>query len=85
MKDPSVVFHDGRWHIFATTAGSKGWGMAYFNFASWDEAPQAKPFYLDENPNLRRLQLRAAGLLLPTAEEMVYDLPVAAAALLDDR
>jgi hypothetical protein len=27
--------------------------MAYFNFASWEEAPQAKPFYLDENPNLR--------------------------------
>ncbi|MEO7097890.1 MAG: hypothetical protein ABI162_00915, partial [Luteolibacter sp.] len=27
VKDPSVVFHEGRWHIFATTAGSKGWGM----------------------------------------------------------
>jgi hypothetical protein len=26
--------------------------MAYFNFATWDDAPQAKPFYLDENPNL---------------------------------
>ena len=26
--------------------------MAYFNFASWDQAPQAKPFYLDQNPNL---------------------------------
>ena len=53
VKDPSVVFHDGSWHIFATTAGSKGWAMAYFNFANWDAAPQAKPFYLDDNPNLR--------------------------------
>ncbi|MEO6875215.1 MAG: non-reducing end alpha-L-arabinofuranosidase family hydrolase, partial [Opitutaceae bacterium] len=53
VKDPSVVFYNGRWHIFATTAGSKGWGMAYFNFANWDEAPKAKPFYLDDNPNLR--------------------------------
>lgn len=52
VKDPSVVFHDGRWHVFATTAGSKGWSMAYFNFASWDKAPQAKPFHLDQNPNL---------------------------------
>ena len=37
MKDPSVVFHDRRWLIFATTASSKGWGMAYFNPA---RAPQ---------------------------------------------
>ena len=53
VKDPSVVFYNGRWHIFATTAGSKGWGMGYINFANWDKAPQAKTFHLDENPNLR--------------------------------
>ena len=53
VKDPSVVFHGGRWHVFATTADTNGaWSMAYFNFANWDEAPQAKPFYLDQNPNL---------------------------------
>lgn len=52
VKDPSVVFHDGRWHIFATTAATTGaWAMAYFNFASWEEAPQAKPFYLEDNPS----------------------------------
>lgn len=53
VKDPTVVQHDGRWHIFATTAATNGaWGMAYFNFASWDDAPQAKPFHLDQNPHL---------------------------------
>jgi beta-xylosidase len=52
VKDPSVVFHDGRWHIFATTAGSNGWGMAHFSFSDWDKAKEAKPFYFDENPNL---------------------------------
>jgi hypothetical protein len=26
--------------------------MAHFHFATWDEAPKAKPFYLDDNPNL---------------------------------
>lgn len=52
VKDPSVVFHDDRYHIFATTAATTGaWAMAYFNFASWEEAPQAKPFHLDLNPN----------------------------------
>lgn len=52
VKDPSVVFHNGRWHIFATTAATTGaWAMAYFNFASWDEAPQAKPLYLEDNPS----------------------------------
>lgn len=53
VKDPTVVYHDGRWHIFATTADRNNqWRMAYFNFRSWEEAPQAKPFYLDQNPNL---------------------------------
>ena len=52
VKDPSVVFHNGRWHIFATTAGSKGWGMAHFSFFDWDKAKEAKPFHLDQNPNL---------------------------------
>ena len=52
VKDPTVVQHGGRWHVFATTADTRGaWAMAYFNFASWDEAPQAKPFYLDQNPS----------------------------------
>jgi hypothetical protein len=56
VKDPTIVYHDGRWHIFATTAAPKGatsggWGMAYFNFATWDDAPRAKPFYLDQNPH----------------------------------
>ena len=54
MKDPTVVFADGRWHVYATTANEKGgWSMAYLSFANWDEASRAKPYYIDENPNLR--------------------------------
>jgi hypothetical protein len=52
VKDPSVVFHDGRWHIFATTAGSKGWGMAHLSFSDWNKASQAQTFHLDNNPHL---------------------------------
>lgn len=54
MKDPTVAFHDGQWHVYATTANRQGhWSMAYLGFRSWDEAAQAKPFYLDQNPALR--------------------------------
>jgi hypothetical protein len=52
VKDPSVVFHEGRWHIFATTAGSKGWGMAHLSFTDWNKAKEAKIFHLDNNPHL---------------------------------
>jgi hypothetical protein len=53
VKDPSVVYRNGLWHIFATTADKKGaWGMAHFSFKTWAEAAQTKPFYLDDNPNL---------------------------------
>ncbi|HEY0945623.1 MAG TPA: non-reducing end alpha-L-arabinofuranosidase family hydrolase, partial [Opitutaceae bacterium] len=53
VKDPTVVYHNGKWHVFATTADTNGaWSMAYFSFRSWEAAPQAKPFYLDQNPNL---------------------------------
>jgi hypothetical protein len=53
VKDPSVVFHDGRWHIFATIASSKGWRMAYLNFTSWDQAAEAKLVHLEDNPYFR--------------------------------
>lgn len=53
VKDPSVVYYDNKWHIYATTADEKGsWHMVYLNFADWSEAASAKPYYLDQNPNL---------------------------------
>lgn len=53
VKDPTVVRYDGQWHVFTTTADANGaWGMAYFHFRTWDDAPKAKPFCLDQNPRL---------------------------------
>jgi len=53
VKDPSVVFHGGRWHVFATVAlRGGGWSMEYRSFRDWSRAPAAKPFFLDANPNL---------------------------------
>lgn len=53
VKDPSVVFHDGRWHVFSTVAlRGGGWNMEYRSFPDWPEVGKAKPFFLDANPNL---------------------------------
>jgi len=54
VKDPSIVRYNDRWHVYATTANTNGgWGMVYLNFADWADAANAKPYYLDQNPNLR--------------------------------
>jgi hypothetical protein len=54
MKDPTVVRFDGLWHVFATTADSRGrWGMAYLSFADWADAARAELHPLDANPGFR--------------------------------
>jgi endo-1,4-beta-xylanase len=51
VKDPSVVFVDGRWHVFATTANTAGnWSVVYLTFTDWAQADAAPLFYLDNNP-----------------------------------
>jgi hypothetical protein len=53
VKDPTIVRFDGKWHIYATTSDTKGhWSMVYLNFPTFAEAGQAKPYYIDQNPNL---------------------------------
>ncbi|KAJ2912952.1 hypothetical protein MD484_g7454, partial [Candolleomyces efflorescens] len=49
VKDPSVVYHNGRWHVFATTAKSGGWNLFYTNFTEWSQAASAPFFYLDQS------------------------------------
>lgn len=39
VKDPSVVFADGKYHVFMTTAGEHGWGLAHTSFRDWKDAP----------------------------------------------
>ncbi|HOX00811.1 MAG TPA: non-reducing end alpha-L-arabinofuranosidase family hydrolase [Candidatus Paceibacterota bacterium] len=42
IKDPTVVFADGRWHVFATVRMKSGRvDIEYLNFVSWAEANQA--------------------------------------------
>lgn len=49
LKDPSVVYFNGAYHVFMTTAGSDGWHMAYTRFTDWSEAAAAPLFRLDQS------------------------------------
>lgn len=54
VKDPTVVQVEGKWHVYATTADTRGhWQMVYLTFDDWSKARDAKPYYMDANPNLR--------------------------------
>ena len=50
VKDPSVVFFNNQWHIFATTSDGSSWNMQYINFSSWQQASAALPYYMDQTP-----------------------------------
>lgn len=53
VKDPTFVRHNDMWHIYATTANTRRqWSMVYLGFKDWPDAASAKPFYIDQNPNL---------------------------------
>ncbi len=49
IKDPSVVFHNGRYHVFASTAKAAGYNLVYFNFTDWSQANTATFHYLDQS------------------------------------
>ncbi len=53
VKDPTAVYYNNQWLVYATTADTSGnWSMVYLNFPTWSQAAAAQPYYIDENPNL---------------------------------
>jgi Glycosyl hydrolase family 62/Cellulose binding domain len=50
IKDPSVVYHNGRYHVFASTANASGYNLVYLNFTDWSQAASATHHYLDRSP-----------------------------------
>jgi hypothetical protein len=51
IKDPSVVYHDNRWHLFCTVRGAKrSHGVVYLNFADWESAGRAAQAMLPNHP-----------------------------------
>nr|WP_237245719.1 non-reducing end alpha-L-arabinofuranosidase family hydrolase [Sorangium cellulosum] len=51
IKDPTVLYHDGKWHVYATHYAG-GYNMTYLNFTDWDQAGSAPKTLLSTNRNL---------------------------------
>lgn len=55
VKDPSVLYDNGSWHVYATTKTDvdNDWSMVYLNFADWSDAGSApKTMVAEVNANL---------------------------------
>jgi endo-1,4-beta-xylanase len=53
IKDPSVVFFNDKWHVFASSVSASGsYSMVYMTFPDWDHTADATFAYLDQNPAL---------------------------------
>jgi endo-1,4-beta-xylanase len=50
IKDPSVVYYNGRYHVFASTAKAAGYNLVYTSFTDWSQASAAPFTYLDTTP-----------------------------------
>jgi Glycosyl hydrolase family 62 len=51
VKDPSIVRHDGRWHLFSTIRGEqRSHQVEYRSFAEWNDADKAEPHLLNIVP-----------------------------------
>ncbi|GAA0255008.1 hypothetical protein GCM10010492_64740 [Saccharothrix mutabilis subsp. mutabilis] len=46
VKDPSVVYHNGKYHVFASTY-TNGYNLMYTSFTDWSQASSAPHHYLD--------------------------------------
>ncbi|SOE06928.1 endo-1,4-beta-xylanase [Streptomyces sp. Ag109_G2-15] len=49
IKDPSVVYYKGKWHVFASVASSSGYNLVYLSFNDWSQAGSATHHYLDRS------------------------------------
>jgi endo-1,4-beta-xylanase len=48
VKDPSVVYHNGKYHVFASTY-TNGYNLMYTSFSDWSQASAAPHYYLDRS------------------------------------
>jgi endo-1,4-beta-xylanase len=50
IKDASVVYYQGKWHVFATATGGSAPTIVYLNFTDWANAGSATQYFLDKSP-----------------------------------
>ncbi|WP_369240318.1 non-reducing end alpha-L-arabinofuranosidase family hydrolase [Streptomyces sp. R21] len=66
IKDPTVVYYNGKYHVFASTASSSGYNLVYLNFSDWSQAGSATHHYLDRT---------AIGTGYRAAPQVFYNAP----------
>jgi hypothetical protein len=49
VKDPSVIYYGGKYHVFASTYAG-GYNLMYTSFTDWSQASAAPHYYLDRAP-----------------------------------
>ena len=77
VKDPTAVFYNNQWLVYATTADTSGnWNMVYLNFPNWNQASAVQALLHGRDPRFRRIPLRAGALLFHSAEQVVSDLSI---------
>jgi O-glycosyl hydrolase len=48
VKDPSAVYYNGQWNVYATDVSSAGnYNMEYLHFTDWSQASAATPYFMD--------------------------------------
>ncbi len=51
IKDPSVVFFNGRWHVYASSVAAGGvYGMVYLSFTDFNQVSSGTFYYMDQTP-----------------------------------
>lgn len=50
LKDPSIIYYEGEYHVFASTAQASGYNLVYLTFKDFDKAQEATFYYLDQTP-----------------------------------
>ncbi len=53
VKDPSTVYYNGQYIVYASSVNSAGnYGMEYLHFTNWSTAGAATPYFMDSNSNI---------------------------------
>jgi len=50
IKDPSIIYSNGTYHVFASIAKTANYSLVYLNFTDFDQANSATFNYLDQTP-----------------------------------
>jgi endo-1,4-beta-xylanase len=51
IKDPSVVYFNNQWHVFASSVTAAGtYSIVYMTFPDWDHTADATFYYMDQTP-----------------------------------